>query len=410
MSIDTASILLVPSESSPLSPSMPPPRSPRYDFTRSERDRSSSTSGRSSMEGDRSHRSASISSQGPIGSSGVQSRRTGVSLGLGVSFAEDDSPSNHYSSHNHSTNVMLSRPASRSHSRRSSLINPLGSGSNLDMNSSCSTTTSTSSQHPSRRPSISHLASFLSGIEHHTRVRNPGVTGGRGVSRSASRSQSRAGEHRRSHERQSSLDEDGVEILSYGGRMSHSSTYGSRASSIAPRSRRSSINGVPIGYGYPPNSSGGNSGSGNEGLERSVGSLWEEEERGTVMEESEASFKTPLQQSPQAQQVPLPRIFHPPSTPRMYSTETEEEPFLDTAPSSPQPRRTRTHDSFSNGLEEVDVFDEGERVGVGVWLEGRGGWARDCFGDAADEVPGNGIGGPGELEVVRRLGEGTYAM
>lgn len=94
----------------------------------------------------------------------------------------------------------------------------------------------------------------------------------------------------------------------------------------------------------------------------------------------------------------------------------EEEPFLDTAPNSPQPKRTRTSDSYvhagtsANDLQEVDVFEEGERVGVDVWLEGRGGWVRDCFADSSEGGPGNGIGGPRELEVEKRLGEGTYAM
>lgn len=114
-----------------------------------------------------------------------------------------------------------------------------------------------------------------------------------------------------------------------------------------------------------------------------------------------------------------PRTFKPLPTPRILSTEMEEEPFLDTAPSSPVPRRTRTSDSYARdamseggggGLQGVDVFEEGERVGVDVWLEGRGGWVRDCFADSSEGGPGNGIGGPRELEVERRLGEGTYAM
>lgn len=94
--------------------------------------------------------------------------------------------------------------------------------------------------------------------------------------------------------------------------------------------------------------------------------------------------------------------------------EEEEEPFLDTAPSSPTPGRAKSvrSDGGGGGLEDVEVFEEGERVGVGVWLEGRGGWATDCFGGemGGEGGLGNGLGGPGELEVVRRLGEGTYAM
>lgn len=146
-------------------------------------------------------------------------------------------------------------------------------------------------------------------------------------------------------------------------------------------------------------------------MERSVGSLWEAGERGTVTEEvehlSSTAKPTPLISSLSSQ------TYVPVSTPRLMSPSigaypySGEEPFLDTAPSSPVPRRTHTHDSFSNGLEDVEVFDEGDRVGVGVWLEGRGGWARDCFGDSRDGTePGNGIGGPGELEIVRRLGRG----
>lgn len=64
------------------------------------------------------------------------------------------------------------------------------------------------------------------------------------------------------------------------------------------------------------------------------------------------------------------------------------------------------------------MFEEGERIGVGVWLEDRGGWVRDCFGEGEDELGGRPLeenggivpGAPTEMEVVRRLGEGTYAM
>lgn len=66
-------------------------------------------------------------------------------------------------------------------------------------------------------------------------------------------------------------------------------------------------------------------------------------------------------------------------------------------------------------LSLVEVFTEGERIGVDVWLEGRGGWVRDCFADKASmdrdgKGMGNGLDGPRQLEVERRLGEGTYAM
>lgn len=460
-----------------------PPRSPRRDLLSSSESYSSNGSGASTSNSGSSSRNSV--------SGGVQSRRSGVSMGLGVSFAPfppeghhhhvnssisgDISPLSPGSIHPLLNSTMISRPASRSvsrsvsrsHSRRSSIGFPSSTSSphsELDHNhppppytqnniiNNTTTTTSTSSNRPSRRPSLSHLASFLSGIEHHTRVRNPGIIGGRGVSRSASRSHSRVGESRRGT-RDSSVDtfggEDGIETLNGSGSGGAGAWSGgrSRASSIAPQSRRSSINGIPLGYGYPTNSGSTTSNSGNttnsgsniDGLamERSVGSLYEysEERRntGTVMEEElDLGFRTPISTPSFAQQqnqqhLP-PRIFHPPSTPRIYSTETDEEPYLETAPSSPNPQyrtttrppqfppsphhhqRTQSHDSFSNGLEDVDVFEEGDRVGVGVWLEGRGGWARDCFGEEEGEAGGNGIGGPGELEVVRRLGEGTYAM
>lgn len=166
-------------------------------------------------------------------------------------------------------------------------------------------------------------------------------------------------------------------------------------------------------------------------------------------------------------------IAPPPGLGGVRRTDPEEEPFLDSAPNSPnlpvlpnpnghaQARRsvssaysalTRTSTAMSssssfpyaseNGggegqtdLSTIDVFDEGERVGVGVWLEGRGGWVRDCFaegkayglvsnggngesgegengrgGGVVGGVGGNVLGGPGVLEVERRLGEGTYAM
>lgn len=250
--------------------------------------------------------------------SSIQGRRSGISTGLGVCFAPSSPPIPLSPlpprPHAHFSTTSISRSASRSaHSRRSSITST--APSTIDHGA-----TPTASRRPSRRPSLSHLASFLSGIEHHTRVRNPGMSGGRGVSRSASRSQSRAGEGR----------------------------HDSRSSS-----RRSSI-GAHLGKLVRENTSGSGSGGelGDEG--------W-----------------------------------------------TGEEPFLDTAPSSPRPKRTQTHDSYGgSGLEDVDVFDEGDRVGVGVWLEGRGGWARDCFEDTAEGM-GSGVG---ELEVVRRLGEGTYAM
>ena len=131
------------------------------------------------------------------------------------------------------------------------------------------------------------------------------------------------------------------------------------------------------------------------------------------------------------------------TTPRMRRatspsgmTDGGEEPFLESEPNSPRSParliRTKTYDSYAssareddddegdddghqplNDLANVDVFDEGERVGVGVWLEGRGGYVRDCFAGRVDrdgKAPGNGLDGPKQLEVERRLGEGTYAI
>lgn len=200
----------------------------------------------------------------------------------------------------------------------------------------------------------------------------------------------------------------------------------------------------PHGFGLVRENTNGSSGrgvGGEAGLERSTPSLWTAEGPDGMASVHEGEEDAPGLWGAATASTPLahaPRTFLPLPTPRILSTEMDEEPFLDTAPSSPVPahaqrphphlpppvthpfphprphpqqHRTPTHEAFATGqgLEDVEVFEEGERVGVGVWLEGRGGWARDCFADGA-EAFGNAWAGPSELEVVRRLGEGTYAM
>lgn len=310
----------------------------------------------------------------------IQSRRSLVSLGLGVSFAPFP-PGSGGPDFVSLPPTSSSGEGSKTHSRGSSISTRTSSTTSLllDLDSTPTPTV------PSRRPSLTHLASFLSGIEHHTRVRSTGASGGRGVSRSASRSQSRAG-GARSH--------------------SHSSRRGS------------------VDYG---------SGS---GLGGSTGSLWDLEE-GVTPGRCESLLGAMVRKEEEGKK----RTYTPLMSPRVLGVEKEEEDFLETAPSSPVPlhlsynqysshqpshryptARQRSEDSSlfgfgsshsgggggGGGTEGVEVFVTGERVGVGVWLEGRGGWARDCFPDGG--CPGNGLGGPGELEVVRRLGEGTYAM
>jgi hypothetical protein len=242
------------------------------------------------------------------------------------------------------------------------------------------------------------------------------------VSRSASRSQSRAGERRRfrpsedgsgdEEEDEGEEDEEGL-TAGVGGPRKRAS---SRASSTTPASRRSSIN---LGSPHPnlhslvrENTSGGvAAASGAATATTSRENLASRENLGDDRDDGARDRNRDGKSvEKEASQSGWPRTFKPLMTPRVLSTEMEEEPFLDTAPNSPLPKRTRTHDSFSSGLQGVDVFEEGERVGVDVWLEGRGGWVRDCFADSSEGGPGNGIGGPRELEVERRLGEGTYAM
>ncbi|GAA5828651.1 hypothetical protein JCM11251_000887 [Rhodosporidiobolus azoricus] len=408
---------------------------------------------------------------------------------------------------------------------------------------------------PSRRPSMTHLASFLSGIQHHTRVRSPGVHGGRGVSRSASRSHSRAGEGRAaggSGRYGSGGESDfggagefsdaesdagvGSEFSFFGGfggglgsvsRQNSRRRPGpgggslSRASSVrSGRSRASSISVASSsgsGAQHPllhelvrENTTGGVIPSpppaapldipvpvplSAPSLSHSVAS--------TATDVSGFDFGTTPTPSTLFPPQPPPPNPHPDRGPNVVTstsahpgqaaagtvrpetweatfetykpgiiaaprgglkTPLDEEPFLDSAPNSPEVadaqapgptstgglmrmKRTGTYSSFAstassalqrtssalssvtNDLSTVDVFDEGERVGVGVWLEGRGGWVRDIFAGEAEiglggaggegselvemakeKGPGNGLDGPRQLEVERRLGEGTYAI
>ena len=218
--------------------------------------------------------------------------------------------------------------------------------------------------------------------------------GGRGVSRSASRSQSRASEFRRTDCGSDDEPDDDEPDDDYGFRRS------SRRSSLT--SARSQLHSL-----VRENTTGG---TGSDNSPTTTPSALAERLSGALG----------LHTTPSPPLIPPSdaRTFRPLSTPRVLGTSMDEEPYLDTAPSSPQPhfrQRTRTldsndsYESESSGMQGVDVFEEGERIGVGVWLEERGGWITDCF-DEPGEEPGNGVGGPGVLEVERRLGEGTYAM
>ncbi|GAA6020461.1 hypothetical protein JCM10207_000008 [Rhodosporidiobolus poonsookiae] len=464
----------------------------------------------------------------PSRGSSVQARRSAASLGLGVHFANMNelaapSPSTPSSSlspsrsstspgGSQSTSPSPSRAYSPPSSRRSSLtaavhaapFTPSSSGPPPGFGYTTSTplsalpedgpppTSSSSSRAPSRRPSLTHLASFLSGITHHTRVRSPGVHGGRGVSRSASRSQSRAGMDRRRYgsggesdagsvsggsggdgEGGEESDDDGAgsEVSFFGGfggggsasrsragsrrrRTTTASSGGaagslSRASSVrSGRSRASSISVASASTTMHPllhelvreNTTGGDVPSSGDGAATATATAGLPNDgpnvvaggagataAGTVKPATwEATFEA---YKPSVVTVPVARV-HPPPPPT--HTVPDEEPFLDSAPNSPDlahariPQRTQTYSSLArtssfastapsdaDDLSLVDVFDEGERIGVDVWLEGRGGWVRDCFAGRADvdgKAPGNGLDGPKQLEVERRLGEGTYAI
>ncbi|KAK4046662.1 hypothetical protein OIO90_006474 [Microbotryomycetes sp. JL221] len=466
--------------------------------------------------------SGSGSGRGRRVSASVQSRRSAVSLGLGVSFAPMDlnPPSSTASSTERPPSAPRSgsaspdqpvsvrrlsstsprstspRPISPSelsstHSRRSSMSNTSPLSASLSVpspqqvsatqTSATGGTTRSASRNPSRRPSLSHLASFLNGVEHHARVRYPGASGGRGVSRSASRSQSRVGQdrtttpglgsavavlnqHRRARRRRhgsvrsgdATTTDDGTDeyddedddeseseveadVIGGGGSGSGSgsgSRTASRASSRIARSRRSSVSvrsgaaagGANDGSPHPAlhelvreNTTGGRESvawefmdevdsalaTTNRGAFGSSSSLFSDYGQGAGIESGQGGSASNVWTAAW-------RNFVSPRLPTI--DKTGEEPFLESAPQSPVPRRTRTTDSGIveggiGALEEVEIFQEGERIGVDVWLEGRGGWVRDCFADAKEgSGPGNGIGGPRELEVERRLGEGTYAI
>ncbi|GAA5989734.1 hypothetical protein JCM5350_007372 [Sporobolomyces pararoseus] len=390
----------------------------------------------------------------PARQSSVQSRRSATSLGLGVQFANmNDLTSTTTSS------AAASGSKSPSPSRTSPPILPSTTNTIHSRRSSIQFATAQpptpSTQNPPRRPSLTHLASFLSGIEHHTRVRSPG---GRGVSRSASRSHSRAGGVRR---RYRGVGSDGSELdggdeseddqrRSPRGGFSSEDEYlpeedeppeegfmfgppsegsmasrrmrasSSRASSIRSRSRRSSISRSEREDGSPhpllhelvrENTTGG---VGPINIAPQTPGIQDPVRASEIWEETFETYK--------------PSVLTTPTTPRIvrpnYSYADDEEPFLDTsAPNSPAmaQRRGRTYSSattdsaVTQDLSTVEVFSEGERIGVDVWLEGRGGWVRDCFGDKTTlerdgKGMGNGLDGPRQLEVERRLGEGTYAI
>lgn len=291
----------------------------------------------------------------------------------------------------------------------------------------------------SRRPSLSNLSTFLAGIEHHTRVR---TAGGRGQSRSVSRSTSRAGDRRGSFDGERILlDDDVDDYLSTSDRTDDESDVEDPHSPHSPRSRRGSIVFPTMGV---PSFAAGRLSAVDDDYDRTFREEDELDLYGTTPSAT-GTLSSTLKGDTFFQPPHLTErhVFLPPPTPRMLPTSSGEEPYLETAPSSPTPfplvtsdlhppsayfppiaaaqRRysSRYPDDLAppNSLEDVDVFEEGERIGVGVWLENRGGWVRDCFGEeeAGLEIGvgggGEGIeGAPTEMEVVRRLGEGTYAM
>jgi len=436
---------------------------------------SANSSGSGSGRGRRTARSGS-----------VQARRSAASLGLGVHFANMNeltrgasaSPSPTASA---STSPVRAPPPSAMWNGEDREREP---GSRRSSVHFAATTTSPSptapaAPVPSRRPSLTHLASFLSGITHHTRVRSPGPSGGRGVSRSASRSHSRAGSQSgRERRRRIASGDSGVSSVgehalgSDDGWDDGDGDYAepdpvrgfdwfahdaaspqplpqqlphpqpptpsagpfrtpslsrsrvraaSRTSSIASRSRRSSVAsqhppGTPGGTSPHPllhelvreNTTGGVAPSPTESGAPSPGGG----SGGGAGAPSVASWEA-------TNEVYKPSVLTTPRPPP-----PDEEPFLDSAQNSPAGlARTKTYASSASGmsdaesenedLRDVDVFDEGERVGVGVWLDGRGGYVRDCFAGHVDvdgKAPGNGLDGPRQLEVERRLGEGTYAI
>ncbi|GAA5982663.1 hypothetical protein JCM11641_002328 [Rhodosporidiobolus odoratus] len=446
----------------------------------------------------------------------VQSRRTQTSLGLGAEFAslnELASPASSSSRGSTSQSPSPQRATSPpvSSSRRGSLQFAPAPSSSHSSNPPMSpalppglgpfstplssvtegvATTSTpinQSGAPSRRPSLTHLASFLSGITHHTRVRSPGVHGGRGVSRSASRSQSRAGARRYGSGGESDVgggngsggegesDAEGSEYSLSGGfagggppgslsransRRRRTTTGGSslsRASSV--RSGRSRASSVSSSIGPHPllhelvreNMTGGDipstpSSPQPPSLHSPLSAAARGEGPNVVAGTSGAASAGTVQPEVWEQTY---EAYKPSTVTISKAFVPDEEPFLDSAPNSPEMRmmsgdadqeseeeegeedgrimrrRVGTYStlartssalsSVTNDLSTVDVFSEGERVGVGVWLEDRGGWVRDCFAQGDEEGmegkgPGNGLEGPRQLEVERRLGEGTYAI
>ncbi|GAA6064298.1 hypothetical protein JCM10212_002478 [Sporobolomyces blumeae] len=226
------------------------------------------------------------------------------------------------------------------------------------------------------------------------------------------------------------------------------STTSSRASSIRSRSRRSSVS-----------RAGGAGGGQGEGSphpllhelvrENTTGGVAPSPTIASAHAPGPGVPSTPFQPDAPTWEETFetykPSVITTPTTPRSAAARQapgtaydDEEPFLDTsAPNSPamastsrspgagSVHRTRaySHSTMTSqssivsaptqDLSTVEVFTEGERIGVDVWLEGRGGWVRDCFAGRVErdgKAPGNGLDGPRQLEVERRLGEGTYAI
>ncbi|GAA5993463.1 hypothetical protein JCM10908_002203 [Rhodotorula pacifica] len=525
----------------------------------------STSSANSSGSGSGRGRRLTAGGAGPGGGS-VQARRSVMSLGLGAEYANMNELTSPVLAHSPvhsapgsreralSTTAAAGRTAGdeKSPTLQYSTIPTGGGGSGSGGTSRRASVQFADPTSPNnaaaRRPSVTHLASFLAGVQHHTRVRSPGPSGGRGVSRSASRSVSRAGSvsraasvvsRRRRRRRRSAsgesvlsseggafeFDDDEDEGEASDGERDEEDSEGERGAeeqdeedwrSRLMRATQAGGGPPPTSYGYydddqpepkefnwfPP-VGGGDGGVGGTGgpasswfrspsvqqrrapsvasssvsRASSIHSVTRRSSRRNSVAASTTGTTGPTSPHPALHElvrenttggvVPSenvaipgsgpssagatsaaseweatnetykPSVLTTPRTRRATSPASvlSEEPFLDSEPNSPRSparlmHRTKTYDSYAsssrddfsdldggdepmNDLANVDVFDEGERVGVGVWLEGRGGYVRDCFAGKVDrdgKAPGNGLDGPKQLEVERRLGEGTYAI
>lgn len=332
---------------------------------------------------------------------------------------------------------------------------------------------------PPMRPSLSHLESVLQGFEQYTRVRSPGPRGGRGVSRSVSRSVSRAGAHRddSSHSRRGSAgsalssgidseatsederDDSGGDALfgpptssraaafassrpsSRGGAFTTGS--GSEGTSVQPSA---SVTPTPVyrpaaTYAGRPTSGTSLRSTGLEDEDDDEQDVhkrvleeedWledddDDDDEGDADEGPDALYTRLSRRRAAREQRRLSRAASRSGgnagLPHGHADDNLAAAVRKHAAAEPSASPRLPHYSPAYSLAEVDVLSEGERIGLGVWLEGRGGYVRDCF--AAQQQPNDcdasayeqsnhlvagAAGGPGELEVVRRLGEGTYAM